>query len=358
MKLHLLFFVLCLGVLPGCDKVKALSEGTSGGLSTEAQNRMGEVVEKTAADLVSDSIEDPKVAKRMDAAFEKVFEDPEIDGAMQRLIEACMADPSVQTQIGSLAEEAVKDPAVARKLQELVAGASSPAEIEARIEKHTNAAFESPAVAKAIETIVSQVIETPEIDARLNAIFSDANLPQGFVDKDLAKSEKDFETRYANADADGRRDAFLTDWAAAAKKDPAAIKAARDLMLDWSAGLEKSKTLRGVVRGGLESPRTKAIVSKAIADVLAEPDVKETAKDLFKAVMLGADKSDLLAEKAKALFGHKKVLERMQRAVLELLESEAGTKALKDALLSELTNDATKKKLQDVVRALLAVKAP
>ena len=357
MNLRPLLLVLSLCALPSCDQVKALAgKETSSGVSTEAQKKMEDVVEKTAGDLVGETFKDPEVSKRMDAAFEKVFEDPEIDAAMQRLIEECMADPGVQGEISSLAEEAIKDPAVAKKLQELVAGASSPAEIEARIEKHTSAAFESPAVTKAIEDVVGAIIETPEIDQRLNAIFADANLPPGFMDKDLAKSEKDFEAAFAKAEAEGKRDQFLSDWAAAAKKDPAAVKAARELMLEWSAGLEKSQTLRKVVKGGLESPRTKKILSAAIGDVLGDPEVKQTAKELFRAVMLGAEQSQLLAEKARALFGHATVKARMQKAVLELLQSEAGTAALKDALLAELTNAATKQKLQDVVTALLKVK--
>jgi hypothetical protein len=360
MNLRALSLALVLGLVPSCDKAKAIGEevGVSAGLSAEAQTRMGEVVEKTAGELVAESFKDPEVSKRMDAAFENVFQDPEVDASMQRLIEACMAEAPVQAEIASLAEDAVKDPEVAKKIQQLIAGASSPAEIEARMEKHTSAAFESPAVTKAIESIVEEIIATPEIDARLNTIFAGADLPPGFVSRDLAKTEKEFEASYAKADAAGKREAFLSDWSAAAKKDPAATKAAREMLIEWSAGLEKSKALRNVVKGGLESARTKNILAKAIAEVLSDPEVKASAKDLFRAVMLGAEKADLLAEKSKALFGHKKVLERMQRAVLELLQSEAGSKALKDALLAELRNDAAGKKLQDVVHAMLAVKVP
>jgi murein L,D-transpeptidase YcbB/YkuD len=354
-------YALCLSffLLSGCDRVQALADQAAAAqITPEGRKELGTTVEKAAADIVTEAFEDPEAKKRVDAAFEKIFSGPEAEGGIDKLMEACMAEPAVQSEIASLGEDAVKDPAVAKKLQELIAGASTPGEIEARIEKHTTAAFESPAVTKAIETAVEKIIEAPDVDARITAIFAKADIPPGFMNDDLLKAEKSFEAAFAKAEAEGKRSQFMADWVAAAKKDPAAKKAAAALVTDWAAAIETSPELKAVIKGGLESPRTKRIVSQAMADVLAEPEVKASARDLFKAVMVGAENQELLAQKTTALFEHPKVQSRMRKAVLELLESPTGTEKLKSAILSGLQSPKAKERLQEVVTALLSVRAP
>ena len=268
-----------------------------------------------------------------------------------------MADPTVKGPMDSMMGEVMKDPSVVAKLKAIAASASTPAEIQERVEKHVGGAMASPAVSQALDRGVEALVSAPEVEQRLGGIFENADMSSlvgsALKDPEVAALSSDLDKRLIKVTANGKADAYFTDWTERAKKDPSLQAAARDFANEAVAGLAQSDDLKSTLRGGFESARTRKILAAATADLLADPSVNTDIREFFKALFAGDGDAQLLATKADLLFKNPKLSKRLQAAILELLSSKIGAARLEKAVLSGMATVEAKKKLSVMLVALM-----
>ena len=361
MKRVVWFFCAGVLLLSGCDKARSLGHQLASATQEDTSKDQQEDIEKRTAKLSGEIVQaafaDPTVKAKQDAVWGKVFQEPETAKALQDLVSATMADPTVKGPMDAMMGEVMKDPVVVAKLKAIAASASSQAEIQEKIEKHVSGAMASPAVSQALDRGVEALVAAPEVAQRLGGIFEKADMSamvgSALKDPDVVALSNDLDKRLVRVMANGKADAYFTDWTAQAKKDPVLQAAARDFANEAVAGLAQSDDLKSTLRGGFESARTRKILAAATADLLADPSVNADIRDFFKALFAGDGDPEILAKKADALFKNPMLSKRLQAAIVELLSSKIGAARLEKAVLSGMATPEGKKKLAAMLVALL-----
>lgn len=306
-------------------------------------------VSQLSGALIDAAFGDPAVQPKQDAAFEKVFADPVVATAMNAAITACMNDPKIKAHVDDIAQAAVKDPKVMATIQKLAAGAASPADVGAKMEKQIAASMEAPAVSKSIEEGVAALIAAPEVSARFDEIFKDADVSElidgALKDPTVQKLEGELDARIAAAKGAGRGKQFFDFWELAAKSDPEVKRTSQEFVLAALTSLEASPDFKGVLKSGLESPRTQGILVAALNDVMSDPEQKKLVTDLFIVLMGDSTNSTLIAKRMDAVLKNERFQKRMKAAIVELLSSKPGTERLKKSIIAAMSSADSKKKL-------------
>ncbi len=348
--------VLAAGCDRGCTATKkslAIAESPSAADLADIERRTA----KLSGDIVKEAFADPAVKAKQDAVWAKVFVAPDIAKDLQDLGSGVIADPAVKARFDPLIQAVMQDPAVVARLKAIAATASSQAEAQEKIEKLVSSTMESPAIANGINHGVEAVVAAPAVEARLSGIFEGADVgdlvSSSMKDPELVRLSKDLDDRLAKVVGEGKAESYYADWAKAARANPAVGAAARDFANEAVEGLAGSEDLRGTLKGGLESARTKSILASATADMLADPDVASNVRDFFRAIFAGDQDASGVAKKIDALFASPMLQKRLESAILELLSSKIGAARLQSSVMSGMKTPASKKKLTEFLVLLL-----